>query len=41
MKNQSIYYSIEVAPFGPYSDPRLVVEVAQAVEAAGWEAITL
>jgi alkanesulfonate monooxygenase SsuD/methylene tetrahydromethanopterin reductase-like flavin-dependent oxidoreductase (luciferase family) len=34
-------FGIEVAPFGPYSDPRLVVELAQAAEAAGWEAITL
>jgi alkanesulfonate monooxygenase SsuD/methylene tetrahydromethanopterin reductase-like flavin-dependent oxidoreductase (luciferase family) len=41
MKSQSIHYGIEVVPFGPYSDPRLVVELAQAAEAAGWEAITL
>lgn len=34
-------FGIEVVPFGPYSDPRLVVELAQAAEAAGWEAITL
>ncbi len=36
-----MHYGIEVVPFGPYSDPRLVVELAQAAEAAGWEAITL
>ena len=34
-------YGIEVIPFGHYSDPRLVVELAQVAEAAGWEAITL
>ena len=34
-------FGIEVVPFGPYSDPRPVVELAQAAEAAGWEAITL
>lgn len=34
-------HGIEVVPFGPYSDPRPVVELAQAAEAAGWEAITL
>ena len=36
-----MHFGIEVVPFGPYSDPRLVVELAQAAEAAGWEAITL
>jgi hypothetical protein len=25
-------FGIEVVPFGPYSDPRLVVELAQAAE---------
>lgn len=36
-----MHYGIEVVPFGPYSDPRQVVELALAAEAAGWEAITL
>ena len=36
-----MHYGIEVVPFGPYSDPRQVVELAQAAETAGWEAITL
>jgi alkanesulfonate monooxygenase SsuD/methylene tetrahydromethanopterin reductase-like flavin-dependent oxidoreductase (luciferase family) len=36
-----MHFGIEVVPFGPYSDPRPVVELAQAAEAAGWEAITL
>lgn len=36
-----MHFGIEVVPFGPYSDPRAVVELAQAAEAAGWEAITL
>lgn len=34
-------YGIEVVPFGPYSDPREVVRLGQAAEAAGWEAIAL
>jgi alkanesulfonate monooxygenase SsuD/methylene tetrahydromethanopterin reductase-like flavin-dependent oxidoreductase (luciferase family) len=34
-------YGIEVVPFGGYSDPREVVRLAQAAEAAGWEAIAL
>ena len=36
-----MHYGIEVVPFGEYSNPRLVMELAQAAEAAGWEAITL
>ncbi|NJN19261.1 MAG: LLM class flavin-dependent oxidoreductase [Oscillochloris sp.] len=34
-------YGIEVVPFGAYSDPREVVRLAQAAEAAGWEALAL
>jgi alkanesulfonate monooxygenase SsuD/methylene tetrahydromethanopterin reductase-like flavin-dependent oxidoreductase (luciferase family) len=34
-------YGIEVIPFGDYSDPRAVVRLAQAAEAAGWEAIAI
>lgn len=34
-------YGIEVVPFGVYSDPRKVVRLAQAAEAAGWEALAL
>jgi alkanesulfonate monooxygenase SsuD/methylene tetrahydromethanopterin reductase-like flavin-dependent oxidoreductase (luciferase family) len=34
-------YGIEVVPFGPYSNPRAVVELAQAAEEAGWEGIWL
>lgn len=34
-------YGIEVVPFGAYSDPREVVRLAQAAEAAGWEAIAI
>ena len=34
-------YGIEVVPFGDFSDPRPVVQLAQAAEAAGWEAIWL
>jgi alkanesulfonate monooxygenase SsuD/methylene tetrahydromethanopterin reductase-like flavin-dependent oxidoreductase (luciferase family) len=32
-------YGIELIPFGPYSDPREVMRVARAAEAAGWEAL--
>ncbi len=32
-------YGIEVIPFGEYADPRPVVELAVAAEAAGWDAI--
>lgn len=34
-------FGIELVPFGLYSDPREVVRVAQAAEAAGWEALCL
>ena len=34
-------FGIEVVPFGEYSNPRKVIELAQAAEAAGWEAIWL
>jgi alkanesulfonate monooxygenase SsuD/methylene tetrahydromethanopterin reductase-like flavin-dependent oxidoreductase (luciferase family) len=34
-------FGIEVIPFGPFSDPRLVAEVARIAEEAGWEAIAL
>lgn len=36
-----MHYGIEVVPFGGYANPRLVMELAQAAEAAGWEAIAL
>jgi alkanesulfonate monooxygenase SsuD/methylene tetrahydromethanopterin reductase-like flavin-dependent oxidoreductase (luciferase family) len=32
-------YGIEVVPFGEFSDPRAVVRLAQAAEAAGWEGV--
>jgi alkanesulfonate monooxygenase SsuD/methylene tetrahydromethanopterin reductase-like flavin-dependent oxidoreductase (luciferase family) len=32
-----MHYGIEVVPFGDFSDPRQVVQLAQAAEAAGWE----
>lgn len=34
-------YGIEVVPFGPYSDPRAVVRIAEVAEAAGWDALSL
>jgi alkanesulfonate monooxygenase SsuD/methylene tetrahydromethanopterin reductase-like flavin-dependent oxidoreductase (luciferase family) len=32
-------FGLEVIPFGEFSNPRTVVEVAQVAEAAGWEGI--
>ena len=34
-------YGIEVVPFGEYAEPGPVVELAEAAEGAGWEAISL
>jgi alkanesulfonate monooxygenase SsuD/methylene tetrahydromethanopterin reductase-like flavin-dependent oxidoreductase (luciferase family) len=34
-------FGIEVIPFGEYSNPRKVMELAEAAEAAGWEGIWL
>lgn len=34
-------YGVEVVPFGDYAEPGPVVELAEAAEAAGWEAISL
>ena len=34
-------YGIEVVPFGEYADPRQVIELAVAAEAAGWEAVSV
>jgi alkanesulfonate monooxygenase SsuD/methylene tetrahydromethanopterin reductase-like flavin-dependent oxidoreductase (luciferase family) len=34
-----MHYGIEVVPFGAYSNPRYVVELAQAAETAGWNGI--
>ena len=34
-------YGIEVVPFGDFADPRPMVQLAQAAEAAGWEALWL
>lgn len=36
-----MHYGIEVVPFGDYANPRRVIELAQAAEAAGWEGIWL
>ncbi|MCA9971691.1 MAG: TIGR03619 family F420-dependent LLM class oxidoreductase [Anaerolineales bacterium] len=32
-------YGIEIVPFGEFADPRAVVRLARAAEAAGWEAV--
>lgn len=32
-------YGIEVVSLGDYADPRLVVELAQVAETAGWEGV--
>jgi probable F420-dependent oxidoreductase len=34
-----MHYGIEVVTLGDYADPRLVVQLAQAAEAAGWEGV--
>lgn len=34
-------FGLEIIPFGEYADPRKVVELARAAEAAGWEGIWL
>lgn len=34
-----MHYGIEIIPFGDFADPREVVTVARAAEAAGWEGI--
>ncbi|WP_024286459.1 LLM class flavin-dependent oxidoreductase [Cellulomonas sp. KRMCY2] len=34
-------FGIEIVPFGPYTDPRNVVEIAVAAEHAGWDAISV
>ena len=36
-----MHFGIEVVPFGEYSDPRKVMELAVAAERAGWEGIWL
>lgn len=32
-------YGIEIVPFGEFGEPQVVVQLAQAAEAAGWEAV--
>jgi alkanesulfonate monooxygenase SsuD/methylene tetrahydromethanopterin reductase-like flavin-dependent oxidoreductase (luciferase family) len=34
-----MHFGIEVVPFGDFSDPRPVVQLARAAEAAGWEGL--
>ena len=34
-----MHFAIEVVPFGDYADPRNVVSLARAAEAAGWEGL--
>jgi alkanesulfonate monooxygenase SsuD/methylene tetrahydromethanopterin reductase-like flavin-dependent oxidoreductase (luciferase family) len=34
-----MHYGIDMVTFGPYADPRNVVEIAQAAEAAGWDGL--
>jgi alkanesulfonate monooxygenase SsuD/methylene tetrahydromethanopterin reductase-like flavin-dependent oxidoreductase (luciferase family) len=34
-----MHYGIEVVPFGDFSNPRAIVRLAQAAEAAGWEGL--
>jgi probable F420-dependent oxidoreductase len=34
-----MHYGINIANLGEYADPRIIVQLAQAAEAAGWEAL--
>jgi len=34
-----MHYAIDIVPFGEYSDPRMIVQMAVAAEKAGWEAV--
>jgi alkanesulfonate monooxygenase SsuD/methylene tetrahydromethanopterin reductase-like flavin-dependent oxidoreductase (luciferase family) len=34
-----MHYAIEIVPFGEFSDPLVVMRLAQAAEAAGWEGL--
>jgi alkanesulfonate monooxygenase SsuD/methylene tetrahydromethanopterin reductase-like flavin-dependent oxidoreductase (luciferase family) len=41
MVGGTMNYAVEIVPFGTYADPRNIVIVAEAVEAAGWDGIFL
>ncbi|HVM71897.1 MAG TPA: LLM class flavin-dependent oxidoreductase [Anaerolineales bacterium] len=34
-----MHYGIEIVPFGNFSDPRQIVQMAQSAEASGWEGL--
>jgi alkanesulfonate monooxygenase SsuD/methylene tetrahydromethanopterin reductase-like flavin-dependent oxidoreductase (luciferase family) len=34
-----MHYGIVIVPFGEYADPKPIVQLGQAAEAAGWEAL--
>lgn len=36
-----MHYGIEIVPFGEFGDPHVVMRLAQAAEAAGWEGLFL
>lgn len=36
-----MHYAIEIVPFGEFGDPHVVLRLAQAAEAAGWEGLFL
>ena len=36
-----MHYAIEIVPFGEFSDPHVVMRLAQAADAAGWEGLFL
>jgi alkanesulfonate monooxygenase SsuD/methylene tetrahydromethanopterin reductase-like flavin-dependent oxidoreductase (luciferase family) len=36
-----MHYAIEIVPFGDFGDPQVVMRLAQAAEAAGWEGLFL
>ena len=36
-----MHYGMTLSPFGPFADPRYLMELAQAAEAAGWDGFFL
>jgi alkanesulfonate monooxygenase SsuD/methylene tetrahydromethanopterin reductase-like flavin-dependent oxidoreductase (luciferase family) len=39
--NESIRFGVYLPPFGPFGDPRVLVELAVRAEAAGWDGVFL
>jgi len=39
MDERTMHYGIEIVPFGDFSNPRAIVQLAQMAEEAGWEGL--